>query len=183
MIGRQFNPQLLGTTVAEENIDGRLTALQALDLIDRERKSHDYVFKHALVRDALYQSLLSEARTSLHLKIAEEIERRSGNRLVEVAEVLAHHYSQTNRIDKAFAYLSMAGSKSLSVYSLDEAATYFTAALALLDKNADCAVDGQVADFFVSYSSQLYMSAQFKVLIAVLERYLPRIDRLEMINE
>ena len=178
VIGRQFNPQLLGTTVAEENIDGRLTALQALDLIHRESKSHDYVFKHALVRDALYQSLLSEARTSLHLKIAEEIERRSGNRLVEVAEVLAHHYSQTNRIDKAFAYLSMAGSKSLSVYSLDEAATYFTAALALLDKNADCAVDGQVADFFVSYSSQLYMSAQFKVLIAVLERYLPRIDRL-----
>ena len=74
-------------------------------------KSGDYAFKHALVRDALYQSLLSEARTALHLKIAEEIERRSGNRLTEVAEVLAHHYSQTDRTDKAFAYLSMAGSK------------------------------------------------------------------------
>jgi predicted ATPase len=47
VIGRQFNPQLLGTTVAEENIDGRLMALQALDLIHRESKSHDYVFKHA----------------------------------------------------------------------------------------------------------------------------------------
>ena len=114
--------------------------MQALDLVHRESKSDDYAFKHALVRDALYQSLLSEARTSLHLKIAEEIERRSGNRLIEVAEVLAHHYSQTDRTDKAFAYLSMAGSKSLSVYSLDEAATYFTAALALLDKNPDCAV-------------------------------------------
>ena len=70
------------------------------------------------------------------LKIAEEIERRSGNRLTEVAEVLAHHYSQTDHADKAFAYLSMAGSRSLSVYSLDEATTHFTAALALLDKNA-----------------------------------------------
>ena len=97
---------------------------------------------------------------------------------MELAEVLAYHYGQTDRANKAFTYLSMAGSKSLNVYSLDEAATYFTAALALLDKNTDCAVDGQVADFFVSCSSQLYMSAQFNVLIEMLERYLPRIDRL-----
>ena len=178
MIGRQFDPQLLGTTVAEQHVDQRLEALQALDLIYRDNKSNDYVFKHALVRDALYQSLLSEARTTLHLKIAEEIEHRNGNRLAEVAEVLANHYSQTSRTDKAFAYLSMAGSKSLSVYSLDEAATYFTAALALLDKNADCAADDEVADFFVSFSFQLYVSAKFKALIEVLEHYLPRIDRL-----
>jgi len=56
------------------------------------------------VRDALYQSLLTEPRNSLHLKIAEEIERRCGNRLTEVAEVLAHHYRQTDRAEKAFAY-------------------------------------------------------------------------------
>ena len=72
----------------------------------------------------------------------------------------------------------MAGTKSLSVYSLDEAATYFTAALALLDKNADCAADDEVADFFVSFSFQLYVSANFKALIEVIEHYLPRIDRL-----
>ena len=60
------------------------------------------------MRDALYQSLLTEARKSLHLKTAEQIERRSGNRLAEVAEVLAHHYRQTDHTDKAFTYLSMA---------------------------------------------------------------------------
>jgi len=114
----------------------------------------------------------------LHLKIAVEIERRSGNRLAEVAEVLAHHYSQTDHVGKAFAYLSMAGSKSLSVYSLDEAAAYFTAALALLDKNPDCASDDQVADFLVPYTLLLNMSLKVKVMIEVLERYLARIDRL-----
>ena len=67
----------------------------------RRAKSGDYAFKHALVRDALYQSLLTEPRTALHLKIAEEIERRSGNRLTEVAEVLAHHYSQTDRAEQS----------------------------------------------------------------------------------
>jgi class 3 adenylate cyclase len=178
VVGRRFDPQLLGTIVGEQHVDDRLVALQTPDLIYRDNISHDYVFKHVLVRDALYQSLLSEARTALHLRIAAEIERRSGNRLVEVAEVLAYHYGQTNRADKAFAYLSMAGTKGLSVYSLDEAATYFTAALALLDKNANCATDSQVADFLVSYTLQLNMSAQFKVLIEVLERHLSRIDRL-----
>ncbi len=178
VIGRRFDPELLATVLNEGNIDHRLASMQALDVVHQSGKGAEFAFKHALVRDALYDSLLSDARMALHSKIAQQIERRSGNRLIEVAEVLAYHYGQTDRANKAFTYLSMAGTKSLNVYSLDEAATYFTAALALLDKNTDCAVDGQVADFFVSYSSQLYMSAQFNVLIEVLERYLPRIDRL-----
>ena len=101
-------------------------------------------------------------RVALHLKIAEEIERRSSNRLTEVAEVLAHHYSQTARTGKAFTYLSMAGSKSLSVYSIDEATSHFTAALALLDRNQECASDDQVADFLASsieYTLRLLLPA------------------------
>src|ERR1700751_3984617 len=103
---------------------------------------------NALVRDALYQSLLSESRRTLHLKIADEGERRSGNRLTEVAEVLAYHYSKTDQAAKAFIYISMAGHKSLGIYSLEEARNHFAAALAVLDKNANCASDDQVADFF-----------------------------------
>jgi tetratricopeptide (TPR) repeat protein len=178
VIGRRFDSQLLAVVAATDAIDARLAAMQALDLVRPEGKSDDLAFKHALVRDALYQSLLTEGRAALHLKIAEEIERRSGNRLAEVAEVLAHHYSQTDRTDKAFAYVSMAGSKSLSVYSLDEAAIHFTAAHALLDKNPDCATDDQVAEFLVPYALLLNMSVRLKVMIDVLQHYLPRIDRL-----
>jgi predicted ATPase len=179
VIGRRFDPQLLAVAVGEtEDINTRLAAMQALDLVYPEGKSSDYLFKHALVRDALYQSLLTEPRKSLHLKIAGEIERRSGNRLAEVAEVLAHHYRQTERTEKAFTYLSMAGSKSLSVYSLDEAATHCAAAVALLDKNPDCASDDQIADFLVSYTILLNMSLKLTVAIELLKRYLARIDRL-----
>jgi len=88
-----------------------------------------------------------------------------------VAEILAHHYSRTDRADKAFAYLSMAGSKSLSVYSLDEAAAHLTSALALLDKNLNCASGAQVTDFLVSYTLLSNMRAQLKATIDVLERY------------
>jgi oligopeptide/dipeptide ABC transporter ATP-binding protein len=177
-IGRRFDLELLAAAVDETDINARLAAMQAVGLVRREGKSSDYEFKHALVRDALYQSLLTEPRKALHLKIAEEVERRSGNRLTEVAEVLAQHYGQTDRVKKAFAYLSMAGTKCLSVYSLDEATTHFTAALALLDKNQDCAADNQVADFLVSYTLLLNITYRYLLLIDVVERYLARIDRL-----
>jgi class 3 adenylate cyclase len=178
VIGRRFNPQLLAVVVGENDVDTRLADIQTLDLVRPEARSGDYQFKHALVRDALYQSLLTEARTALHLKIAEVVERRSGNRLTEVAEVLAHHYSQTDLADKAFAYLSMAGSKNLSVYSLDEGSTHFAAAVALLDKYPDCASDHQVAACLEPYAQLLSMSGKITMVITVVERYWARISRL-----
>jgi class 3 adenylate cyclase/tetratricopeptide (TPR) repeat protein len=179
VIGRRFDPGLLAAASFEtENIGARLAAMQAVDLIRLERNSNNYSFKHALVRDALYQSLLTESRTAIHLRIAEEIERRSGNRLTEMAEVLAHHYSQATRAEKAFTYLSMAGTKSLSVYSLEEATNHFTSALALLNQTPDCASDDQVAEFLLSYTFLLNMTAQIRTTIEVAERYLTRIDHL-----
>ena len=178
VIGRRFDPELLAGAAEETDIDDRLASIQALDLVHTDIGTTDYVFKHALVRDALYQSLLTERRQELHAKIAQEIERRSGNRITEVAEVLAHHYSQTNNANKAFTYLCGAGTKSLSVYSLDEAATHLTAALAILDQNANCANDDQVTEFLVSYTYLLNLTRQVKMMIDALQRYLPRAGRL-----
>ena len=179
VIGRRFDPQLLASAAdAAGDIDARLVAMQALDLVHPEEKSGDYAFKHALVRDALYQSLLTGPRTALHLKIAEEIECRSGNRLNEVAEVLANHYSQTDHTVKAFAYLAMAGTKSRRVYSLDEADNYFAAAIALLDKNPDCASDEQVAALLVDYTIGSNDLMRLKSTTEIVERFMPRLDRL-----
>ena len=91
MIGRRFDPQLLAVAVNQTDIDDRLAAMQALDLGPTSTANRAITnLSMRWLRDALYQSLLTETRKSLHLKIAEEIERRSGNRLIEVAEVLAH---------------------------------------------------------------------------------------------
>jgi tetratricopeptide (TPR) repeat protein len=177
VIGRRFKPDLLAVVLGETEIDGRLAPMQALDLIRLDGRSSDYVFKHALVRDALYQSILTERRQELHSKIAKEIEGRGGNRLGEVAEVLAHHYSRSNHTDKAFEYLSMAGGRSLGVYSLDEAGKHFTAALAVLDKNPKCASDDQVTDFLALYMRLLTLGERHRVTIEVCGRYLAHIDR------
>jgi hypothetical protein len=72
----------------------------------------------------------------------------------------------------------MAGSKSLSVYSLDEAETHLSAAIGLIDETPRCASDDQVADFLVSYSLLLILSVQVARLIEVLTRYSSRIAHL-----
>ena len=179
VIGKQFDPELLAAvTPGIEDIDARLTSMRTIDLIRFHERLGSYQFKHALIRDALYQSLLSDARKALHLKIAGEIERRSFNRIAEMAEVLAHHFSQTDDESRAFTYLAMAGRKSVSVYSLDEAATYFASALAILHKNPSCASDDDLVEFLVPYTLLLNMSLKLTITIDVVRRHLERIDRL-----
>jgi len=179
VIGRRFDPHLLAAVAHDVgDVEARLNAMRELDLVHPEGNAGDYSFKHALVRDALFQSLLTERRAALHLKIAEEIERRSGNRLTEVVETLAYHYSQADRSAKAFIYLALAGNKSLGVYSLDEAAGYFDAAIGLLDANSDLAADEQVADLLVDYTLYANLSLKLKSLTTMVERFLPRLATL-----
>jgi tetratricopeptide (TPR) repeat protein len=72
----------------------------------------------------------------------------------------------------------MAGSRSFGVYSLDEAESYFTAALAALDSNPECASDDQVAEFLALYVRLLNLTHRIKFVIDVVGRYLTRVDRI-----
>jgi tetratricopeptide (TPR) repeat protein len=180
VIGRRFDPELLDVAAdIGGDVDARLAAMRTLDLVHLEGKSGNYAFKHALVRDALYQSLLTGPRSALHLKIAEEIERRGGNRIAEVVETLAHHYGQTDRVDKAFAYLAMAGAKSLAAYSFDEAGNHFASAIALLDGHPDCASDQQIAEFLVDYAMYSNLSLELHSTVRMVDQYMSSFDRFE----
>jgi hypothetical protein len=140
VVGRRFDPDLVAVVGdAVGDTEASFAAVESLDLIHRAEGSNDYVFKHALVRDALYNRPLSDGRATLHLKVAEELERRSGNRLMEIAEVLAHHYGKTARADKAFTYLAMSADKSLDVYAIPEAEEYYRQALKLFENESSCA--------------------------------------------
>jgi predicted ATPase len=175
VIGRRFAPDLLTAAVGESDVDARLAAMQALDLVGLAGSSTDYLFKHALVRDALYQSLLTEPRKALHGKIAVEIERRSGNRLVEVAEVLAHHYDQTENVEKAFTYLALAGKKSLGINSLDEAERYLDRALALMEATPSVTQDVGFADLLVDLTTVQVSILLIAKSIAVVDRHMKRL--------
>jgi len=177
VVGRLFAPDLLSAiSGTSPDVDAQLSAMQALDLVYEDEKSGELVFKHALVRDALYDSLLSGPRMALHLKVAAEVERRSANRLVEVAETLAYHYGCTASADKAFRYLAMAAKKSLDIYALEEAERYFQRALQLAEADPGCVSDLEFADMLVDFARLLNSDARVKQLTDVLERHLSRIE-------
>jgi class 3 adenylate cyclase len=161
VIGRNFDPGLL-EAVADPKSDAikRLAAMRPYDLVHQDANSGDFVFKHALVRDALYNGLLKPSRETLHRRIAYEIERRSDNRLNEVAEELAHHFDAAKEPYKAFQYLTMAARKSLGVYSLDQAAAFFARAVALVSEHSEISVGQPFRAFVVSYI--LYLQAIYE---------------------
>jgi class 3 adenylate cyclase len=178
VIGRRFDPDLLTAVMdSTSEVEAALADIQELDLAHPVASSSEFEFKHALVLDAVYQSLLTEPRRLLHFRIAEKVERRSGNRLLEVAETLAYHYGQAARPDKAFVYMAMAGAKSLRIYSFEEAGRWFDAAFSVLAAHPDCATDSQVAAALANYV--LYLNASFlpKIVTATVERYRDRLDR------
>jgi hypothetical protein len=97
VIGRQFLVRLL-ERIADLTgpLEGLLTELQTLELIYRQGLLPEpaYVFKHALIQDVAYNSLLLRQRRELHRAVGAAIEELYPERLAEHYEELAHHFTQ-----------------------------------------------------------------------------------------
>ena len=174
VVGRRFDPGLVAK-VSDTNgsAETSFSAMEALDLIHRAEGSNDFFFKHALVRDALYDRLLSGPRAALHLRVAEELERRGDNRLTEIAESLAHHYAATTRADKAFTYLAMAGHKSLDVYAVPEAEQYYRQALKLFEGQNTCADRSSAVGVVVRLLETLTAKGEYREVGQVALKFMP----------
>lgn len=178
-IGRRFDPGLLSLVVERgEDTGAALRRLQAQDIVHREANSSDYVFKHILLRDSVYQSLVAGRRAQLHLAIAQAIEGRNADRPSEAAETLAYHYSLTSRTDLAFTYNALAGAKSLGVFSLGEAERYFAAALGLYRADPACAEDDALVALLANYGLCLNLSLRVGPMIELAGAMRPVLDRL-----
>jgi class 3 adenylate cyclase/tetratricopeptide (TPR) repeat protein len=171
-IGRRFDLQLLALVVGRtEEVGAALQRLEAQGIVRQDGTTSDYAFKHILVRDSVYQSLLTGQRSLLHAKVAEAIEARSAGRLVEVAETLAYHYGFTERTDLVFTYLAMAGAKGLSVFSLDQADGYFAAALKLYERNPACVADELFCACIANYALCLNLSLRVQRMAALTAQF------------
>ena len=124
VIGRDFLYEILKRiTELEERIDGELHQLERLDLI-RTRSLQpeiEYMFKHALTQEVVYNSLLKKERRGIHEKIAQVIETVFKDRLAEFNETLAYHFARGQSTAKAVDYLIKSGEKSLARYAVEEA--------------------------------------------------------------
>lgn len=92
-------------------------------------KVRRYLFKHALVQDTAYGTLLREPRRALHKRIAETLENKFAEIAESQPELLARHYSDADLVEKAAALWSEAGHRSLERSALIEAIEQLTRAL------------------------------------------------------
>ena len=132
-IGREFSHSLLASVVSkpETELRSALDRLIAAGLLFRQGVPPyaSYLFKHALVQDAAYGTLLREPRRALHARIAETLERDFSDIAENQPEILARHCTEAGLIEKAAGLWGKAGQRSLERSALVEAAEHLTRAL------------------------------------------------------
>jgi class 3 adenylate cyclase/predicted ATPase len=133
VIGREFSHALLSAVVRKPGAElgSALDRLIAAGLLFRQGvpPHATYLFKHALVQDAAYGTLLREPRRALHARIAETLEREFTDIVESRPELLAHHCTEAGLIQKAAGLWGDAGQRSLDRSALVEAAEQLTRAL------------------------------------------------------
>ncbi|RLB06341.1 MAG: guanylate cyclase [Deltaproteobacteria bacterium] len=138
VIGRDFVFRVLEKiTGMRDELKSYLLYLQKSEFIYEKRlfPELEYIFKHALIQEVAYESLLVKKRKEIHEKIGQAIEEIYGDRLEEFYEMLAHHYSESGNKTKAIKYLKLAGNKALRSHSLWEAFKFYRKAITFLDSN------------------------------------------------
>src|SRR5262244_34021 len=132
-IGREFSHALLNAVMRKRDVElgSALDRLIAAGLLFRQGLPPyaTYLFKHALVRDAAYGTLLREQRRALHARIAETLEVQFADIVESRPELLARHWTEANLIEKAASLWGKAGQRSLARSALVEATEQLTRAL------------------------------------------------------
>ena len=118
--------------------DTQLDTLTAKGLVRlaAERPEIEYLFRHALVQDAAYGSLLKQERRELHGRVGEALEALYPERTGELAPVLAMHFEQAGDSEKAIDYYAAGGQHALLQNAIQEAFGAFDQASSLIDRTA-----------------------------------------------
>jgi class 3 adenylate cyclase/tetratricopeptide (TPR) repeat protein len=160
VIGRTFLHRILMRVASPAaDMDATLSHLQELQLLRHRFRGgeSEYLFNHALVQEAAYDSLLPPKRRELHLKVAHSIEQIFNERLSEFYGMLAYHYSQAEDREKTEEFLIKAGEEALRSAAPDEALHYYEEALRLyLEKSGKDADPDKVAMLEKNIALALY---------------------------
>jgi class 3 adenylate cyclase/predicted ATPase len=137
VIGREFSHELI-QSVAQRPEPDLETALDRLTdaglLFRRGAPPHaSYLFKHALVQDAAYATLLRARRRQLHEAVAAALEREFPETVATQPELLAHHWTEAALIEPAIQYWRRAGERALDRSANPEAIAHLTRGMRLLD--------------------------------------------------
>lgn len=179
VIGFQFNGQVLREVLfGQENPPKAAEVQQALDyLIEHDFIFHStdettpsagtaadlgedpYVFRHVLVSDAVYSTLLQRDRRDLHTRAGQAIEKIYAGWIDGQIEVLAGHYLRSPLLDRALHYLILAGEKAARSYANEQAVQYFSQARDVLRKTEHSLQ--QTVQVYTGLGDGLYTSGDY----------------------
>jgi predicted ATPase/class 3 adenylate cyclase len=134
VIGREFSHELLGAIsfLSGSALDEALDRLVRSGLVFRRGSGSGaaYIFKHALVQDTAYQSLLKSRRREIHERTAMALRERGGDQ--HEPELLAHHLTEAGATEDAVTYWHLAGQKDAEHGACAEAVAHLTKGLSQL---------------------------------------------------
>jgi ABC-type oligopeptide transport system substrate-binding subunit/class 3 adenylate cyclase len=131
-----------GSELGEEDIRSLLEAVRDRELVFRRERSafagaEEYIFKHALLRDVTYETVLLNLRRVYHGQVARWLEVAAGKRIGEYLGLIAGHYELAGEGEKAVEYLLRAGDQARLAYACHEATGYYHRALRLLEEQGE----------------------------------------------
>ncbi len=178
VIGREFPPDLLARVSGQgERVTDRLRELEEQELL-LPVAGKRYQFRHVLVQDAIYDSMLNTERQRLHEAVGRTIESMHAERLADVADELAYHFIRTGDLTRKLRYLKLAGEKSLRLYSIETANRRFRLALDLVEENPGTGSDALVCDLVLNLARIHYFEGDFGAIARLTEGYLAVFERL-----
>ena len=165
VLGREFSYDMISALagIEEEMLQSGLGQLVVDELLyQRGRPPRSrYLFKHALIQDAAYQSLLKRTRQQYHERVAKLLEDRFPEVASTQPELVAHHYTEANCPAQAIAYWHKAGTAAARQFAYVEAIDQFRRGLALVEalsdmrERAECELDLQMALGPALYATKL----------------------------
>ena len=184
VIGRDFLYAILRQiTELESRIENDIGHLVRIDLI-RTRSLQpeiEYMFKHAVTQEIVYNGLLKKQRRQIHEKIGEVMESLFKDRLAEFFETLAFHFSRGQSVAKAVHYLVKSGEKSLARYAVEEAHQHFKNAYDLLAAKTDLSDKEKtiLVDILNSWGYAFYYLGEISQWIALYKTHETLADSLD----
>ncbi len=176
VIGRRFPLALASSVSGNPDSGSSVRALLQHELLIHDPSVYDdgYRFKHALVQDAVYGSLLSSDRKALHQAIAARLEQQYAGRDYEIIEEIAQHYIASDNIGTAARWSARAGEKALGLFAIKDALSWFSQSLELMHSD-ERASDGILGPVLVNQMEALCWDIDYPAMLDLADQHLQQV--------
>ncbi len=183
ILGREVSLRLLQAVwEGPVSVEPHLRELTRQEFLYERPGGNDavYVFKHALIRDVARESLPSAQRQALHLATGRALEALYVDRLQEVYDRLAYHFSKARQADKAVEYLTLLAERAARSYAHVEAIAALDDALAHVERLPAAERNGRLLSLVLRQAHSLSFLGRFEETLDLLLREEARLERLGM---